>query len=159
MSNVVKSLTVVCQGCGDERVISQQELHERLGEVSTMENINGIFLELGHDTCSDKHYNIFLPDKRTVFNSENKILCKECGIPFSELFIKLNPQANVCISCTNDMNKPSRDARHPQLSPEENICPRCGNALQWDQNSKDKSWFIRCTTFPACMYKKNPKSS
>ena len=140
--------------CGCGRIVrkSAGELSPRLSETPNIFNVLSLASKFRCSDCGEKELQIFDDKDRLLYDPTQAHLCQACGTPIPLPRIAAMPEAQLCTPCVEEGNKPPPIPAHPEPPAGKETCPRCSARTVMNQNSKDKSWFLGCSTFPRCQW-------
>ena len=146
--------------CGRQANLSSDKFgvsHDEFKVDKVAENL----MNLKCRNCHKSAKFIFNEKNQLLFDLTNLTFCKSCETPVSFARLKAVPGTSLCTFCAQEgANDPKTPPPHPQPPSEFSKCPTCkkygrNSRTEMRQNSKDKSWFIGCSSYPKCNWTKN----
>ena len=157
MADRILSVNVECLSCGRRVSVAGEILEKNIAEAPlTLKNIAKAVSSFKCKTCGEKLTRISDQQNRLLFDSQNLSSCAACGDPIPLPRLEAQPDAGLCIACTEAGEIEPVAPPYPHLSGQwagsaaVSICPRCNSKAVVRQNSRDLSWFIGCSTYPRC---------
>ena len=149
----MRSIEVECK-CGRNNELDASSFGVKPVEFDAMT----VAENLGRFRCKicRNQPNFIFNEGNLLFDLTNITNCAACELPIPIARLNAVPGTAICTICAREGESDHRSPPpYPQPPTEAKTCPRCNSATQMRQNSKDKSWFVGCSTYPKCRYTKN----
>lgn len=148
----LKSLKLECQ-CGEAAIITAYDLEPFLESDLSIQTAMSLAERFRCNKCGQRGDLMIHDDQeRLLFDPERIRRCTGCEelIPYARL--QLEPNTQLCTSCSQRGAGPKVAPPHPQPPTDQKTCPKCSAATAMYQNSRYKNWFVGCSTFPTCRW-------
>ena len=145
---------------------------KQIYETSKQYDIN-IFSELYEEMmcgkCETFPLHIINNKHDLILDPENIVTCAECEKPILLTRLKIKKNTKICTPCAREMEKSTAERikihndqampKSPPLPKGMEKCEKCGSDATTRYSFSNQQWFISCSTFPNCWWKKSmPKT-
>ena len=164
-SNRLENIFIACNNCGNDNVLKQEVLTAQLRGFDhlTLSNLATLISRFICSKCRSRSQRISDANGDLLFDANQIVHCKRCKLPIPFPRIKILPGVNICTLCKEE----DEDDEPLELGPQfpavpkgfRGRCPVCekkgsSGIVVVYQNSKNKSFFLGCSSYPNCKWSK-----
>ena len=162
-NNRLEKIKLNCHECTHYGHHDYNYLNEKLisEESLNLQNIAELLERFVCSKCRAKNFQLIDINEIMIFDTEKNIFCEICELPLPYPRLAAMPGTLRCTKCEHSNEKVNNDIKFPDVPIGlRGKCPSCQKKREKGivvvyQNSKDKSFFLGCSSFPKCMWSTN----
>jgi ssDNA-binding Zn-finger/Zn-ribbon topoisomerase 1 len=152
MARQLKHITLECSACGRRLQMQGAELENRIDDELTFDTVAHVLKRLVCRSCRGRSIRVYDDSSRLLLDTADTTNCRICDDPILLPRIRALPGTTLCARCATEASMQAQPATYPQPPADRAKCPRCRQPTIVRENSKDASYFLGCTGFPACRW-------
>ena len=173
----INDILTKCTSCGHEARFVQDGLEEWLGAHHTLADLQGVYDRFACRNCGERQPIITGAAGKKLFDPNEQQRCAACNQPIPIPRAVAMPNTTLCTVCAAGQHSPTPAKPKGQLKgskpgtartgstpvrrkkPPAVTCGWCGERAVVRRNSRDRSPFYGCETYPKCNWTSpfNPK--
>lgn len=152
-SNNTASILVRCAKCGHEGSVAYSVLETKFEEKISAKNINQYWSYFYCKSCGEKRPILIGSNGNEILHPEKIVKCSVCSNPIPLPRLEAILGATTCTHCSENKELPEQ-IDWPKPPKAFATCPKCKRPTEVRMKKKDQSYFLGCSGYPKCMWKK-----
>ena len=151
----ISTIKVGCLECGKESTVILKD-HSLDDTQIDLTNIHSFYNRLKCTGCKKKKSSMWSKDGTLLIAGNNVTYCTVCNYPIIQPRLDASPGTTTCVVCAEPkpVRHPHPPVKLPTIPPELKKCSK-GHRTEIRMNNTTGEFFIGCSEFPSCWWKRS----